>query len=213
MTHVAIQKMKDHKNGFVLQVEAGKVDWAAHSNDAAGLIFDQIAFDQAIKVAIDFAKENKETLVIITSDHGNANPGIIYGKKANDHFDNLQNFKCTNEKILMGFSEKSTTQEVTETIKQYNNFDITTEDAQSILNYYIGLEKEDGLYNYRKLPTQKFADIQKKHTSIGWIGNDHSSDFTELAMYGPGSENLSPFIKNTDLHYFMLKAAEVENKF
>jgi alkaline phosphatase len=93
------------------------------------------------------------------------------------------------------------------------NFEISTEDAQSMLNYYTGLEKEDGLYNYRKLPTQKFADIQKKHTSIGWIGNEHSADYTELAMFGPGSENLKSFIKNTDLHYFMLNAAEVEDKF
>jgi alkaline phosphatase len=213
MTHIAIQKMKDHQDGFVLQVEAGKVDWAAHANDAAGLIYDQIAFDQAVKVAMDFAKENKETLVIITSDHGNANPGLIYGKKANDNFDNLQNFKSTNEKILMSFSKKNTVQEIINTIKQFNNFEITTEDAQSLLNYYTGLEKEDGLYNYRKLPTQKFADIQKKHTSIGWIGNEHSADYTELAMFGPGSENLKSFIKNTDLHYLMLNAAEVEDKF
>ncbi|MFY7811807.1 MAG: alkaline phosphatase [Flavobacterium sp.] len=213
MTHVAIQKMKDHQKGFVLQVEAGKVDWAAHANDAAGLIYDQIAFDQAVKVAIDFAKENKETLVIITTDHGNANPGLIYGKKANDHFDNLQYFKSTNEKILMSFSQQSSLQEVKDTIKQFNNFEISTEDAQLLLNYYSGLEREDGLYNYRKLPTQKFADIQKKHTSIGWIGNEHSADFTELAMYGPGSQNLKSMIKNTDLHYFMLNAAEVEDKF
>ena len=108
MTQIAIEKMKNHNNGFVLQVEAGKVDWAAHANDAAGLIFDQIAFDEAVKVAIDFAKANKETLVIITSDHGNANPGLIYGKKANENFDNLLNFKSTNEKILMSFSEKNT---------------------------------------------------------------------------------------------------------
>ena len=41
----------------------------------------------------------------------------------------------------------------------------------------------------------------------------HSADYVELAMYGPGSELLQPFVKNTDLHYLMLKAAEVENVF
>jgi alkaline phosphatase len=34
-----------------------------------------------------------------------------------------------------------------------------------------------------------------------------------LAMFGPGSHLLKSFIKNTDLHYLMLQAAEVENKF
>ena len=48
---------------------------------------------------------------------------------------------------------------------------------------------------------------------MGWISSDHSADYTELAMFGPGSQELKPFIKNTDLHYFMLKTAEVENKF
>jgi alkaline phosphatase len=55
--------------------------------------------------------------------------------------------------------------------------------------------------------------MQKERTSVGWIGTDHSADFTEIAMFGPGSEQHKPFIKNTDLHYFMLAVAEVENKF
>lgn len=37
MTKAAIHQMKDNKEGFVLQIEAGKVDWAAHANDIAGL--------------------------------------------------------------------------------------------------------------------------------------------------------------------------------
>ena len=39
---------------------------------------------------------------------------------------------------------------------------------------------------------------------------DHSGDHVELAMYGPGSELLKPFVKNTDLHYLMLEASECE---
>ena len=39
---------------------------------------------------------------------------------------------------------------------------------------------------------------------------DHSSDYTELAMYGPDSEKLPPFIENYKLHNFLLRAAEVD---
>ena len=42
---------------------------------------------------------------------------------------------------------------------------------------------------------------------------DLSADYVEIAMFGPGQQNQKPFMKNTDLHYFMLAAAEVENKF
>ena len=214
MTVKAIDLMKDHAEGFVLQVEGGKVDWAAHANDIAGLLYDQVAFDEAVKVAIDFAEKDKETLVIITTDHGNANPGLIYGKNVNDHFDSVQLHKHTNEWILNGFTPESTLAQIKERIAFANGFDLTDDEAKTILSYYSNLEKkDDGLYNYKNLPYKTFAEMQKSRTSVGWISMDHSADYTELAMFGPGSDKLKPFIKNTDLHYFMLEAAEVENKF
>jgi len=57
MTAKAIDLMKDHSKGFVLQVEAGRVDWAAHANDIGGLLYDQVAFDEALQVAIDFTEK------------------------------------------------------------------------------------------------------------------------------------------------------------
>ena len=42
---------------------------------------------------------------------------------------------------------------------------------------------------------------------------DHSGDYVELAAYGPGSDQLKPFVKNYELHDFMLEVAEVEDKF
>jgi len=213
MTQKAIDRMKGHPEGFVLQVEAGKVDWAAHGNDITGLLHDQVAHDEAIKVAIDFAEKDKDTLVIITTDHGNANPGLIYGKKANDNFDSLQNYKHTNEWILNGFGKETSISQIKERIEYANNFGVTDDEAKLILSYYKTIKSVDGLYNARHLPFKVLAEIQKKHNSVGWISMHHSADYVELAMFGPGSELLTPFIKNTDLHYLMLEAAEVENKF
>lgn len=213
MTQKAIDKMKKHPNGFVLQVEAGKVDWAAHGNDIGGLLYDQVAFDEAIKVAMNFAESNHETLVIITSDHGNANPGVIYGKNANDNFDAIQKFTQTNEWILNGITNDFTAQQVIERFEQANKFAITTGQAQEILSYYQNIKQEDGLYNARHLPLKLTAEIQKEHISVGWISQDHSADYTELAVYGPGSHLLKPFMQNTEMHHLMLQAAEVEDKF
>lgn len=214
MTQKAIDCMKSNPKGFVLQVEGGKVDWAAHANDISGLIYDQIAFDEVIQVAIDFAEKDKNTLVIITTDHGNANPGVIYGKNANDNFDTIQNYTQTNEWLLNQIHPDFTTNNVKDLIKQVNGINLTDEDANHIKSYYDGLEKEEeGLYNYKKLPFRTYSEIQRKYNSVGWISMDHSADYVELAMLGPGSENLKPFIKNTDIHYLMLEAAGVENKF
>ncbi|MFY0715356.1 alkaline phosphatase [Seonamhaeicola sp. NFXS20] len=213
MTQKAIDRMKNHPEGFVLQVEAGKVDWAAHGNDIAGLLYDQAAHDDAVKVAIDFADTNDETLVIITTDHGNSNPGTIYGSKANENFDTIQNYKHTNEWILNGIGRESTINQIKERIEYANNFVVTDEEAITLLTHYANITTEDGLYNPRHLPFKLMAEIQKKHNSVGWISQQHSSDYVELSMYGPGSDLLKPFIINTDLHYLMLEAAEVENNF
>ena len=214
MAQKAIDRMKSHPNGFVLQVEAGKVDWAAHGNDIGGLIYDQVAFDEAVKVAIDFAEKDKNTLVIITTDHGNANPGVIYGKYANENFDNIQKYKHTNEWLLNNIHPTSTLSQIKEVVDFSNGSSLSDDDAKAVLSYYDGLHKEEGgLYNYKKLPFKAFAEMQQKTNSVGWISMDHSADYVELAVFGPGSQFLKPFIKNTDLHYLMLQAAEVENKF
>lgn len=214
MTKAAIDQMKDHKEGFVLQVEAGKVDWAAHANDVAALIHDQLAFDEAIKVVMDFAEKDKDTLVIITTDHGNANPGTIYGPDATRNFNSISDYKFTNEYLLNSIHSDFNLRQVRDLISGNNGFSVSDDEANHLLNYYKGLEKdEEGLYNYKRLPYKAYSEIQKKHNSVGWISMDHSGDYAELAMYGPGSELLKPFVKNTDLHYLMLKAVNVENVF
>lgn len=214
MTQIAIDQMKDHSEGFVLQVESGKVDWAAHANDIAGLLNEQLQFDEAIKTAMEFAEADGNTLVVITTDHGNANPGMIYGKNVDKGLESLASYKATNETILNHINNSHTPSQIQHIIEGYIGLQLSKEEADIIHSYYNGLRKgDDGLYNYKQLPFQAFADIQKKYNSVGWISNDHSSDYVEVAMYGPGSHLHKPFMKNTDMHYLLLQAAEVENKF
>ncbi|HEX9277405.1 MAG TPA: alkaline phosphatase, partial [Casimicrobiaceae bacterium] len=57
-------------NGFVLFVENENTDTAGHLNDAAGVMRALWAFDEALKVALDFrSKAPNDTLVIVTGDH------------------------------------------------------------------------------------------------------------------------------------------------
>lgn len=214
MTKTAIDQMKQHPEGFVLQVEAGKVDWAAHANDTAALIHEQLQFDEALKTVLEFAEQDTNTLVVITTDHGNANPGLIYGKYVDEHFDSLSKYKYTNEYLLNNISNNQSESQIKEFIKSTISVELNDEEAKTIAAYYNGLKKgDDGLYNYRKLPYQAFSEIQKNYNSVGWISMDHSADYVEVAMFGPGSELHKPFMKNTDIHYLLLEAAEVENDF
>lgn len=203
MTKAAIDQMKDHKEGFVLQVEGGKVDWAAHANDVAALIHDQLAFDEAIKVVMDFAEKDGDTSVIITTDHGNANPGTVYDANATKKFESIANYKYTNEYLLNALHSDFNLQQIKDLVYEANRFSLSDKEAIELLSFYNGFKKEDGLYNYKKLPYELYSEIQKRHNSVGWISMDHSGDYVELAMYGPGKELLKPFVKNTDLNLLM----------
>jgi len=205
MTAAAIAQLNRNKNGFVMQVEGGKVDWAAHANDTGALLYDQIAFDDAVKVAIDFAEKDKETLVIITTDHGNANPGLFAGH----NFHKMLNFKQSNEWVLKGVNRSFTPAALIERIKTAQGIEISNEEASAILAHYAA-SNEKGLYNPSKLPYKQLADIQSKYTSIAFGSMDHSGDYVEVTAFGPGSELLKPFIKNTDLHYLMLEATAMK---
>lgn len=208
MTKKAIELMKDHKEGFVMQVEGGKVDWAAHGNDIGALILDQLAFDEAIAAAIEFAEKDGETLVIMTTDHANANPGLFSGSKANQNFDSLQRFKHSNEWVLNKLNRKSTPQQAMDLIKEAHDMSITNEEAKSLLSHFADIQ-EGQLYNAKNLPFYELGKLQFKYTSVGWAGMDHAGDFVEIAMFGPGSEQLKPLIKNTELHNMLLQAAAV----
>jgi len=208
MTQKAIAHMSSNPEGFVLQVEGGKVDWAAHANDVGALLYDQIAFDEAVGVAVAFAEKRDDTLVVITTDHGNANPGLISSKNVNKKFDLIQNFKHTNEWVLKNVRKDDSSSQLIGQISLAQGYTITKDEAAEILSHYADLNNE-GLYNDYKLPYKQFAQIQQNYTSVYWSGMSHSADYVELAMFGQGSELLNPFVLNTDLHNLMLQATGV----
>ncbi|MDR1368918.1 MAG: alkaline phosphatase [Dysgonamonadaceae bacterium] len=60
---------KDNKNGFFVMIEGSQIDWGGHANNEQYIINETIDFDNAVKIAVDFAKKDGNTLVIVTADH------------------------------------------------------------------------------------------------------------------------------------------------
>ena len=72
MTSAAINVLDNNERGFVLMIEGGAVDWAAHANQSGRTIEEQIDFNKAVAAVCDWVKQNsrwEETLVIVTADH------------------------------------------------------------------------------------------------------------------------------------------------
>ena len=97
MTSRSIDQLKGNSKGFFLMVEGGRIDHALHETTARKALQDTVAFDDAIKIAIDKMKaidpDLKNTLIVVTADHDHtlvlngyaartgkttdANPGVL----------------------------------------------------------------------------------------------------------------------------------------
>ena len=65
----------DNPKGFFVMAEGSMIDWAAHSNDVAGLVNETIDMSDAIEVALEFYKKHpKNTLIVVTADHETGGP-------------------------------------------------------------------------------------------------------------------------------------------
>jgi alkaline phosphatase len=113
---------------------------------------------------MDFAEKDGNTLVIITTDHGNANPGTIYGAAATKNFNSISNYQYTNEYILNRIHKDHSAKDIKDWIYEANKLILTDEEARHLQSFYNGLEKEEGLYNYKKLPFKLYSEIQKTGT-------------------------------------------------
>ena len=70
MTTKAIEILSADEDGFFLMVEGACIDKFAHDNEMDGMTLSAQEFDKAVAAALEFAKEDGETLVVVTADHG-----------------------------------------------------------------------------------------------------------------------------------------------
>ena len=214
LTDIAIQRLAAKPNGFLLQVEGGRVDHAAHGNCAAGLVFDQKAFDEAVGVAVAFAADRDDTLVIVTSDHGNANPGLNgEGSNYGGSLGNLMKLNQvtrSNEWIRdeWGRTRPATVAELREQFAAWTSFDVKAEHAEVLAEALQGTNR--AIYYKMGTGSGVMGQIIASFTGINFIGDAHTADYVELAAFGPGSEGIGGFVKNTDLFTLTLEAMGVE---
>jgi alkaline phosphatase len=81
MSSKAIKMLSQNEEGFFLMIEGSQIDWGGHENNVPYVLREVKDFDAAVKAALDFAKEDGETLVVLTADHETG------GMAINSHYD------------------------------------------------------------------------------------------------------------------------------
>ena len=214
MTEIALSKLSKKKEGFFLMVEGSKVDWAAHDNDPAALPNEFLAFDKACGVALDFARRNGNTAVIIVPDHGNS--GFSIGRR------DLSDYSRQSLERLFGQVNKyKRSADGMERLLLSQPYD----SLRSIFRNYAGLELNPEEYNliinskgYKpspipeemRQPDKKSAlyssylsgiitKILTKHTPFGWTTGGHTGEDIFLAVYNPNNQRPLGYTTNTEL--------------
>ena len=82
MTSKAIELLKTNENGFFLQVEGASIDKQDHAANPCGQIGETVDLDEAVQQALAFAREEGNTLVVVTADHAHSSQIVENGTKA-----------------------------------------------------------------------------------------------------------------------------------
>ena len=68
LTEVSLRKLSKDKSFFIM-IEGSQIDWGGHDNSLSYILSEFKEFDLAIAKALEFAKADGNTLVIVTADH------------------------------------------------------------------------------------------------------------------------------------------------
>lgn len=212
MTRKAIEKLSKDPDGFFLMVEGSKVDWAAHGNDPVGMATDFLAFDRACGAALEFARKNGETAVVILPDHGNS--GISLGRRSCTGYDKLSKDQLFHQFSLYkltaeGFAKKVNSipnSEVQQMFSQYAGFELTDEEMNALNNCKdyknspIPAEQrktDDNSSMYSGNLTGLMAHIITSRTCFGFTTGGHTGEEVFLAAYHP--QGSLPIGMNTNI--------------
>ncbi|WP_304225706.1 alkaline phosphatase [Gracilinema caldarium] len=210
MTSKAIALLSQNPHGFFLMVEGSKIDWAAHANEPVALVHDILAFDKAVEAAVKFASSRNDTVVIISSDHGNS--GITMGNQSTSSgYDKvpldtfikpLQAARKSGSVFASLLDEsKSNVQNVLASV--YGIQDASAEEIEQIKTAKI--DEWTGM----TLVGQLIA----KRAKIGFTTGGHTGEDVVLYQYAPlGAKKLSGTVQNNDIAWYMAELMGLDLK-
>ena len=222
-------ELLENENGFFMMVEGGKIDWACHSDDAATAIHETIAFDDAVKVVLDFYKQHPdETLIIVTADHETG--GLALGTETTQYesyFSYLQYQKISIDNfntVLVDFQKSLTGNKKTDrnsflelVAEQFGlgkEIPITKEDKSKL---WLAFEKsiqtpEKGKTMYSNFPpvSETIVKMVSEKAGVGWTTYAHTGINVPIYAIGPGAELFSGVIDNTDIPEILMEQLGIE---
>ncbi|WAM36236.1 alkaline phosphatase [Caldicellulosiruptor acetigenus] len=205
MTQKALQVLSKNRNGFFLMVEGSEIDWASHANDPVGVVSEVLAFDKAVKVALDFAKSREDTAVIIAADHNNGGMTLGMGTTSidsillNDFLKYIRRATRTAAGVEDILGNNRTDENIKKVVSQYYGIDNLTQDEINAIK-----NAPQGRLNYVLGP------MISKRSYIGWTSNEHTGEEVVLYAYHPNGYIPRGVIDNTEVCDYMAEILGID---
>ncbi|MGE3312655.1 MAG: alkaline phosphatase [Limisphaerales bacterium] len=213
MTERALAHLGRHDR-FLLQIEGGRVDHACHNNDAAAALRDLLVLDETLSLVLRFQRRHPETLVVVTTDHGNANLGLngmgTSYRESSQRFHNLAGVRASFPEIIKVLKTVRTEAEAIALVADFTGY--KPEPAKIALLLPFMDSKGKALFEQMNSDVAALGQILANHLGIGFTGTTHTSDYVPVVAIGPGSDRFRGMIRNTDIFRIYTDLAGIDHR-
>ena len=185
MTSVAIDRLSADADGYVLMVEAGRVDHAHHGTNAYRALTDAQALNEAVKVAK--AKTGDDTLIMVTADHSHVFTMAGYPTRGNPILGLVRSNDRKTGLPEDGYAEAEDGKPYT-TLGYHNGPNVREADSPALTDNMVQ------------------AKDFRQQTAVQMGSETHAGEDVALFATGPGSENVRGVMEQDEIYNVMADA-------
>lgn len=191
MARKALEILSQTGKDFILMIEGSQIDWEAHANDFYGVWKEVIEFDNAVRVAIEFAKKDGNTLVVVVGDHETGGLSLSAGGYV-IHVEQARKAKGTTRMFLKEYDIRDKEWFIAG-LKEWYGVDVTDEE-------YDALAKVRPAELRREL-----ARFVSRKMGFGWTTYDHTASPVPIFAFGVGAHFFTGVMDNTDVAKMIMR--------
>jgi alkaline phosphatase len=228
LTRAALARLDGAEGGFVLQVEAGRIDHANHNNDPGGMAWDWVAADEALEVLLRYVDARDDTLLLFACDHDTGG-GVTFGwgpgyRNADPALHALGKLRASHEWLLREvLPQNPSPAETGEVIREYLGIPVRPDEA-ALLSRVLSGDREgmrwghrNAVGNGRMLQMAQLLTMSPSgdpdRPGISFATGNHTAGFVPAVIYGAGTQqrNLG-IVDNTEFFTVMTTALGLDHE-
>lgn len=184
MTESALKVLNRNQDGFFLMVEGSQIDWGAHANSVVDVVSEMEDFVGAVRLALEFARRQGDTLLVITADHETG--GMSLGRDEIYRWDArpLHGVKHSTQWIMQEYLEGEAA--LSTIVAENVPFELSEAEIKAL----------DAAAREETSAKGALAELFNRRTLTGWATGGHTGLDVPIYVFGPGSENFTGVMQN-----------------